>query len=158
MCGGVAGSVCGASLTAHRHRDLPASGARRGRVESPRDVPVPSGLPHRAHLHRRRRGPRGDAPRARQPPATARGQARKRRSRTRAASTRWATAGRRARCGTTSSPCSSSCSTSRPSSSSRGPRSSSCTARFGLMEMFVFIFILALGLLYVWRKGVLRWA
>ncbi len=29
---------------------------------------------------------------------------------------------------------------------------------FGLMEMFVFIFILALGLLYAWRKGVLRWA
>ena len=29
---------------------------------------------------------------------------------------------------------------------------------FGLMEMFVFIVILALGLLYAWRKGVLRWA
>ena len=29
---------------------------------------------------------------------------------------------------------------------------------FGLMEMFVFILILALGLLYAWRKGVLRWA
>ncbi len=29
---------------------------------------------------------------------------------------------------------------------------------FGLAEMFVFIFILALGLLYAWRKGVLRWA
>ena len=29
---------------------------------------------------------------------------------------------------------------------------------FGLMEMFVFIAILALGLLYAWRKGVLRWA
>jgi NADH-quinone oxidoreductase subunit A len=28
---------------------------------------------------------------------------------------------------------------------------------FGLWEMFVFIFILALGLLYAWRKGVLRW-
>jgi NADH-quinone oxidoreductase subunit A len=28
---------------------------------------------------------------------------------------------------------------------------------FGLVEMFVFIFILALGLLYAWRKGVLRW-
>ena len=28
---------------------------------------------------------------------------------------------------------------------------------FGLMEMVVFIVILALGLLYAWRKGVLRW-
>ena len=29
---------------------------------------------------------------------------------------------------------------------------------FGLVEMTIFIFILALGLLYAWRKGVLRWA
>ena len=29
---------------------------------------------------------------------------------------------------------------------------------FGLVEMTVFIGILALGLLYAWRKGVLRWA
>jgi NADH-quinone oxidoreductase subunit A len=29
---------------------------------------------------------------------------------------------------------------------------------FGLVEMLVFIAILALGLLYAWRKGVLRWA
>ncbi len=28
---------------------------------------------------------------------------------------------------------------------------------FGLIEMAVFIFILALGLIYAWRKGVLRW-
>jgi NADH-quinone oxidoreductase subunit A len=28
---------------------------------------------------------------------------------------------------------------------------------FGLVEMVVFIAILALGLLYAWRKGVLRW-
>lgn len=28
---------------------------------------------------------------------------------------------------------------------------------FGLIEMFVFIFVLALGLVYAWRKGVLRW-
>lgn len=28
---------------------------------------------------------------------------------------------------------------------------------FGLIEMAVFIFILALGLVYAWRKGVLRW-
>jgi len=28
---------------------------------------------------------------------------------------------------------------------------------FGLVEMMAFIFILALGLLYAWRKGVLRW-
>jgi NADH-quinone oxidoreductase subunit A len=28
---------------------------------------------------------------------------------------------------------------------------------FGLVEMSVFIVILALGLLYAWRKGVLRW-
>ena len=28
---------------------------------------------------------------------------------------------------------------------------------FGLVEMFVFIFILLLGLIYAWRKGVLRW-
>jgi NADH-quinone oxidoreductase subunit A len=28
---------------------------------------------------------------------------------------------------------------------------------FGLVEMVVFIFILALGLIYAWRKGVLRW-
>src|SRR3954447_22100454 len=30
-------------------------------------------------------------------------------------------------------------------------------AVFGLVEMLVFIVILALGLLYAWRKGVLRW-
>ena len=28
---------------------------------------------------------------------------------------------------------------------------------FGLLEMFVFIVILLLGLVYAWRKGVLRW-
>jgi NADH-quinone oxidoreductase subunit A len=28
---------------------------------------------------------------------------------------------------------------------------------FGLVEMLVFIFILTLGLVYAWRKGVLRW-
>ena len=28
---------------------------------------------------------------------------------------------------------------------------------FGLVEMMVFIVILALGLVYAWRKGVLRW-
>lgn len=28
---------------------------------------------------------------------------------------------------------------------------------FGLVEMLVFVFVLALGLLYAWRKGVLRW-
>jgi NADH-quinone oxidoreductase subunit A len=28
---------------------------------------------------------------------------------------------------------------------------------FGLIEMMIFIVILALGLLYAWRKGVLRW-
>jgi NADH-quinone oxidoreductase subunit A len=28
---------------------------------------------------------------------------------------------------------------------------------FGLVEMSIFIVILALGLLYAWRKGVLRW-
>ena len=30
-------------------------------------------------------------------------------------------------------------------------------AVFGLIEMLVFIVILALGLVYAWRKGVLRW-
>lgn len=29
---------------------------------------------------------------------------------------------------------------------------------FGLIEMFIFIFVLFLGLVYAWRKGVLRWA
>jgi len=29
---------------------------------------------------------------------------------------------------------------------------------FGLVEMVIFIFILALGLAYAWRKGVLKWA
>ena len=29
---------------------------------------------------------------------------------------------------------------------------------FGLIEMVIFIVILALGLLYAWRKGVLTWA
>ena len=29
---------------------------------------------------------------------------------------------------------------------------------FGLIEMVIFILILALGLVYAWRKGVLRWA
>ena len=28
---------------------------------------------------------------------------------------------------------------------------------FGLVEMVVFILVLALGLVYAWRKGVLRW-
>ena len=28
---------------------------------------------------------------------------------------------------------------------------------FGLVEMAIFIFILALGLFYAWRKGVLKW-
>ena len=28
---------------------------------------------------------------------------------------------------------------------------------FGLVEMIIFIVILALGLLYAWRKGVLKW-
>ncbi|MEZ5231556.1 MAG: NADH-quinone oxidoreductase subunit A [Acidimicrobiia bacterium] len=28
---------------------------------------------------------------------------------------------------------------------------------FGLIEMFIFIFVLFLGLVYAWRKGVLRW-
>ena len=30
-------------------------------------------------------------------------------------------------------------------------------AVFGLVEMGIFILILALGLVYAWRKGVLRW-
>ena len=29
---------------------------------------------------------------------------------------------------------------------------------YGLVEMIIFIALLALGLLYAWRKGVLRWA
>ncbi|CAB4961269.1 unannotated protein [freshwater metagenome] len=29
---------------------------------------------------------------------------------------------------------------------------------FGLVEMLLFVAILALGLLYAWRKKVLRWA
>ena len=28
---------------------------------------------------------------------------------------------------------------------------------FGLVEMMIFIFVLLLGLVYAWRKGVLRW-
>ena len=28
---------------------------------------------------------------------------------------------------------------------------------FGLIEMFIFIFVLLLGLVYAWRKGVLKW-
>jgi len=28
---------------------------------------------------------------------------------------------------------------------------------FGLVEMLVFVFVLLLGLVYAWRKGVLRW-
>jgi NADH-quinone oxidoreductase subunit A len=30
-------------------------------------------------------------------------------------------------------------------------------ATFGLVEMGVFVFVLLLGLVYAWRKGVLRW-
>ena len=30
-------------------------------------------------------------------------------------------------------------------------------ATYGLVEMIVFVVILALGLVYAWRKGVLRW-
>jgi NADH-quinone oxidoreductase subunit A len=30
-------------------------------------------------------------------------------------------------------------------------------AGFGLMEMGIFVFVLLLGLVYAWRKGVLRW-
>ena len=29
---------------------------------------------------------------------------------------------------------------------------------FGLVEMFVFVLVLLLGLAYVWRKGLLKWA
>ena len=29
---------------------------------------------------------------------------------------------------------------------------------FGIVEMTIFIVLLALGLVYAWRKGVLRWA
>ena len=29
---------------------------------------------------------------------------------------------------------------------------------YGMVSMFVFVVLLALGLLYAWRKGVLRWA
>lgn len=29
---------------------------------------------------------------------------------------------------------------------------------YGLVEMVIFVVVLALGLLYAWRKGVLRWA
>src|SRR5215213_1993961 len=29
---------------------------------------------------------------------------------------------------------------------------------FGLVEMGIFVFILLLGLVYAWRKGVLKWA
>ena len=76
---------------------------------------------------------------------------------TRAASIRSVTVGRRARSATTCSPCCSSCSTSRRCSSSRGPPSSSATAGFGLVEMGIFVFVLLLGLVYAWRKGVLRW-
>jgi len=28
---------------------------------------------------------------------------------------------------------------------------------FGFVEMMVFIFILAIGLIYVWRRGALEW-
>jgi NADH-quinone oxidoreductase subunit A len=28
---------------------------------------------------------------------------------------------------------------------------------FGLVEMAIFVFVLLLGLVYAWRKGVLRW-
>jgi NADH-quinone oxidoreductase subunit A len=31
------------------------------------------------------------------------------------------------------------------------------SATFALVEMFIFIAVLAFGLLYAWRKGVLRW-
>lgn len=30
-------------------------------------------------------------------------------------------------------------------------------ATFGLVEMGIFVFVLLLGLVYAWRKGVLRW-
>ncbi len=30
-------------------------------------------------------------------------------------------------------------------------------ASFGLVEMGIFVFVLLLGLVYAWRKGVLRW-
>ena len=30
-------------------------------------------------------------------------------------------------------------------------------ATFGLVEMIAFVFLLTLGLVYAWRKGVLRW-
>ena len=39
-----------------------------------------------------------------------------------------------------------------------GRRTSRPSATFGLIEMAVFIVVLALGLVYAWRKGVLRWA
>ena len=39
-----------------------------------------------------------------------------------------------------------------------GGATSRASACFGLIEMIVFIVILTLGLVYAWRKGVLRWA
>ena len=39
-----------------------------------------------------------------------------------------------------------------------GAGSTTPSGTFGLIEMIVFIVILALGLVYAWRKGVLRWA
>ena len=86
---------------------------------------------------RHRSGGRVAGPR--RPPAARSDRCPRSTSRTRAASIRWATAGRRARSATTCSPCSSCCSTSRPCSSSPGPRSSSATPAFGLVEMGVFV-------------------
>jgi NADH-quinone oxidoreductase subunit A len=68
-----------------------------------------------------------------------------------------ASAGRRARSATTCSPCSSSSSTWKPSSSSRGPRPPSATADFGLVVMLAFMILLLDGLLYAWKRGLLRW-
>jgi NADH-quinone oxidoreductase subunit A len=39
-----------------------------------------------------------------------------------------------------------------------GPGGVGGLGTFGLIEMTIFIVVLALGLVYAWRKGVLRWA
>ena len=76
---------------------------------------------------------------------------------TRPASTRSATAGRRARSATTSSPCCSSIFDVEAVFIFPWAAPIERYGRFGLVEMGVFIVLLLDGLVYAWKRGLLRW-
>ena len=149
------------SEPAHRAtRQTPEEGLGghpRTLVASRPHVALPAGLPHRRVVRPRRAPARGPvAGHRRGHPAEQAEPVEADRLRV-AASIRSASAGRRARSATTCSPCSSSSSTSRRCSSSRGRRPPSATAPSASIVMLAFIILLLDGLLYAWKRGLLRW-